>query len=385
MAEISPPEVRGSLMALEQFSIVLGVVFGFWTGFLTRSIPSSASWRIPLGIQLVPGFILAVGCFFLPTSPRLLVLHGRYEDALASLARLRLRTLEEARRDPLIELLEMRVETTLIQCVSDEGTNHDNQLQPWSLEFELRSWRRLLQRKYRGRTWIGVLIMVFQQWSGINALLYYGPSIVKSIGMRGDTTTLLVSGGIGIVQLLAVIPAILFIDRFGRKPLLRAGSALMTASHLIIALLVFQFEADWSAHSTAAWMAVIGIYTFTAAYGMSFGPIGWVLPSEVFPLSMRSKGVAISTASNWVNNFFIGLITPVIMEMSPSGTFLIFAIACSLAYFWSTYSVPETANVSLEEIDAVFASSAGTEDAQLKEQIELDLGLRDLVRQLGAD
>ncbi|KAG6907339.1 hypothetical protein DXG01_009296 [Tephrocybe rancida] len=388
MAEISPPEVRGSLMALEQFSIVLGVVFGFWTGFLTRSIPSSASWRIPLGIQLLPGAILGLGCFFLPPSPRLLVLHGRYDDALGSLARLRLRSSEEAQDDPLlqIELLEMRVETTLVQRALDDGvTDGNDQLQPWNLKAEFRAWRRLFQRKYRDRTWIGVLIMVFQQWSGINALLYYGPTIVRSIGLRGDTVTLLVSGGIGIVQFLAVIPAILYIDRVGRKPLLRSGSALMAVSHVTIALLVSQYEGDWSAHATAAWAAVGGIYTFTAAYGVSFGPIGWVLPSEVFPLSMRSKGVALSTASNWFNNFLIGLVTPVIMEYSPAGTFMVFAVACTLAYFWSTYFVPETANVSLEEIDAVFATSAGRGDAQLKQQIEEDLGLRALVRGLGAD
>ncbi|KAF8058682.1 general substrate transporter [Lyophyllum atratum] len=387
MAEISPPEVRGSLMALEQFSIVLGVVFGFWTGFITRSIPSSASWRIPLAIQLVPGAILGLGCFFLPPSPRLLVLHGRYDDALESLARLRLRTPEEAQEDPLlqIELLEMRVEATLVLRALDDGVDSDNQLQSWSLKAELRSWRRLFKRKYRDRTMVGVLVMVFQQWSGINALLYYGPTIVRSVGLRGDTVTLLVSGGIGIVQFLAVIPAILYIDRLGRKPLLRSGSALMAASHLTIALLVSQFESDWAAHSTAAWAAVAGIYTFTAAYGVSFGPIGWVLPSEVFPLSMRSKGVALSTASNWLNNFLIGLITPVIMEFSPPATFMVFAVACALAYFWSTYIVPETANVSLEEIDAVFKSSVGLEDVQLKQQIEEDLGLRDLVRELGAE
>lgn len=121
MAEISPPEVRGSLMALEQFSIVLGVVVGFWIGFMTRectsscflfvhnptissTVEGSASWRIPLAIQLVPGVVLAVGCYFLPPSPRLLVLHGKPEEALASLAKLRLRTPEEAEGDSLLQV-----------------------------------------------------------------------------------------------------------------------------------------------------------------------------------------------------------------------------------------------------------------------------------------
>ncbi|TFK66213.1 general substrate transporter [Pluteus cervinus] len=378
MAEISPPEVRGSLMALEQFSIVLGVVFGFWTGFMTRTIPGSMSWRIPLGIQIIPGIILAIGCIFLPPSPRLLVLQGRYDDALQSLARLRLRTPEDAESDSLlqIELLEMRVETALIQRTLGPTDGK------FGIVSEFRAWKRLFHQDYRDRTMIGILIMFFQQWSGINALLYYGPTLVHSIGLRGDTVTLLVSGGIGIVQFIAVLPAILYIDRVGRRPLLRVGSTVMALSHFLISALVYSFGSDWSNHTTAAWVAVGCIYTFTAAYGTSFGPIGWVLPSEVFPLSMRSKGVALSTASNWVNNFLIGLVTPVVMDASPEATFMIFATACFFAYLWSTYRVPETANISLEEIDAVFKSAAGREDLETKRQLEEDLGLRDLIREL---
>ncbi|KAF8953625.1 general substrate transporter, partial [Flammula alnicola] len=226
----------------------------------------------------------------------------------------------------------------------------------------------------------------FAEWSGINALLYYGPTLVHSIGLRGDTVTLLVSGGIGIVQLIAVMPAIVFIDRVGRRPLLR-GDAAMALSHLGIAVLVILFQSDWSAHRFAAWIAVgyVGIYTFTFAYGISFGPIGWVLPSEVFPLSMRSKGVALSTASNWINNFFIGLLTPVFVGFSPSVTFLIFAGACTLSYLWATHLVPETANVSLEEVDKLFRSSAGREEALLKAEIEQDLGFRELISELVDD
>ncbi|KDR69748.1 hypothetical protein GALMADRAFT_907602 [Galerina marginata CBS 339.88] len=392
MAEISPPEVRGSLMALEQFSIVLGVVFGFWTGFATRDIPNSTSWRIPLGIQLIPGIILAIGCAFLPPSPRLLVLHGKFDEARASLARLRLRgSGAGADSDILVqlELLEMRVETTLIQRTLERELELDDGRGVTSdqtgLRTEWKAWKKLFEERYRDRTWIGVLIMVFQQWSGINALLYYGPTLVHSIGLSGDTVTLLVSGGIGIVQLVAVLPAIVWIDRVGRRVLLRGGSLAMAASHLGIAILVLLFQSDWAAHRFAAWVAVGGIYTFTFAYGISFGPIGWVLPSEVFPLSMRSKGVALSTASNWINNFFIGLLTPVFVDFSASITFFIFASACTAAYIWATNFVPETANVSLEEVDKLFRSSAGREEGLLREQIEQELGLKDLIRELAED
>ncbi|KAF8142694.1 MFS monosaccharide transporter [Mycena galopus ATCC 62051] len=366
ISEISPPEVRGSLIALEQFSIVLGVVVGFWIGFFTRHIPGSLSWRLPLGLQIAPGMLLALGAIFLlPASPRLLVLKGRYAEAEASLVKLR------GRDDGLtkIELLEMRVEATLI---SQPGAHKHG-------VGELAVWGRLFTKKYRARTMIGVLIMVFQQWSGINALLYYGPTLVRSIGLQGDTVSLLVSGGIGIVQFLAVGPAVVYIDRLGRKPLLRGGSAVMALSHLTIALLVQLFQNNWVEHAAAAWVAVVGIYTFTFAYGVSFGPIGWVLPSEVFPLSMRARGVALATASNWINNFFIGLVTPVMMEVSAAGTFLTFATACFFAYLWATYSVPETAGVALEDMDRVFGSEVGREDAARKKEVEEELGLREIL------
>lgn len=373
MAEISPPELRGSLMALEQLAIVLGVVFGFWTGFLTRHIVGSASWRIPLALQFLPGISLCLGCFVLPPSPRLLVLRGRIDDARKILAKLRLRTPDEAKEDPLIqlELLEMQINVALVRQKPKDGVSRE-------------AWTTLFGREYVRRTLVGIMIMFFQQWSGINALLYYGPTLVESIGMRGDTVTLLVSGGIGIVQFLAVFPAIIFLDQWGRKTLLKGGSAIMTVSHFMIAILIHIFQDDWEWNAIAAWVAVFCTYIFTAAYGMSFGPIGWVLPSEVFPLSMRSKGVSLSTASNWINNFLIGLITPPLMEMSSAATFMIFACACFGAYLWSSYVVPETAGISLEEMDVVFGSAAGQEDRKRKFELERELGLHDLIKGLVA-
>lgn len=395
MAEISPPELRGSLTAIEQFSIVLGVVFGFWTGFFTRSVAGSFSWRIPLAIQIIPGIILALGCIYLPPSPRLLVLQGRYDEALQSLAKLRgvsvSKTTTDERLYPVlhIELLEMRVEASLIQRLNflhdaDTDTNKSGLMSEW------KAWKRLFSPKYRERTLIGVLIMFFQQWSGINALLYYGPILMKSVGLgsgnsngsENDTATLMVSGGIGIVQFLSVFPVILIIDKLGRKPLLRCGSIFMTFSHLTIAILVYQFSDNWTQHRSAAWVCVFCMYLFTASYGISFGPVGWVLPSEVFPSSIRSKGVALSIASNWINNFLIGLTTPFMMEVSPPFTFGTFGIACFIAYFWSTYRVPETANLSLEEMDAVFQDGVGREDQEIRTQIEEDMRLRGLIREV---
>lgn len=370
MAEISPPEVRGSLIALEQLAIVSGVVFGFWFGFGTRNMDGSISWRLPLGIQLIPGIILGLGCLFLPPSPRLLVLQGKLEDAKKSLAYLRQRDAD----DPVLreELLSMRLEALLLSRTSSETPAKSTSI--------VSAWSVLFSKKYLRRTMIGVGMMFFQQWSAINALLYYGPTLVESIGLgaptsgsgpstsmpadeggdkAGSPTNLLVSGGIGIVQLVAVLPAIVFIDRLGRRALLRGGSVVMGCAHFAIAFLIYQFSSDWEHHQAGAWAAVVCIYIFTLAYGLSFGPVGWVLPSEVFPLEVRSKGVALSTASNWTNNFIIGLITPPLMAYSPAITFITFSTTCFLAYLWASRCVPETAGRSLEEIGRLFGDGGG--------------------------
>ncbi|KAL1700683.1 major facilitator superfamily domain-containing protein [Schizophyllum commune] len=228
----------------------------------------------------------------------------------------------------------------------------------------LKGYNALFQEKYRERTMIGIMTMFFQQWVGINALLYYGPTLVASIGLQGEEMSLLVSGGIGIAQFIAALPAVAYIDRWGRRPLLRGGAVVMGCSHLLIAMLVKEFSADWEDHKGAAWLAVGAIYVFTMAYGISIGPIGWVLPSEVFPLSVRSKGVAISTAS----------------------TFALFATASFAAYMWATYRVPETSGVALEEIGAMFSHGGNLEreEAALREQIERDMDLPDVVRRAAA-
>ncbi|KAF7792729.1 hypothetical protein EIP86_003827 [Pleurotus ostreatoroseus] len=202
---LSPPEVRGSLMALEQFSIVLGAVWGFWTGYFTRE-----------RIQIVPGVLLAVGSVFLPPSPRLLAAHGFNEEALMALAKLRLRTPDEADSDPLlqIELLEMRTETLMIEQTTGRSAKEVG------VSKEAHLWAQLFSKKYLRRTLIGVAMMFFQQWSGINALLYYGPTLMGELGLQDDRVTLMVSGGIAIVQFVAVLPVIICIDRLG-KPITR--------------------------------------------------------------------------------------------------------------------------------------------------------------------
>ncbi|KAF8342662.1 uncharacterized protein EI90DRAFT_3029786 [Cantharellus anzutake] len=356
----SPPETRGTILSIEQFSIVLGVVFGFWFGFITRTIPGSWSWRLPL------------------VSPRYLIASGADNEAARVLRKLRNASNQDVEELIQIELLEMRVETTLNKQGLDQDAYRVSE--QGFINETLYPWLRLFEPRFRRQTLLGITIMFFQQFSGINAVLYFGPRLMVSLGVTGDTIILVSSGFASIMQLAAVTPAIIFIDRLGRRPLLMAGSLIMAAAHGLIAGLVWCGSSDWRSHQSLAGPPMIYVYVF--GYGMSFGPIGWVLPNEIFPLTVRSHGVGLSTASNWLNNFIIGLICPALISASPVATFLLFTFSCAAAFFWSLYVVPETRGISLEEMDALFESEGGQESMRAKEEIEVSLGLPQLVQRI---
>ena len=123
----------------------------------------------------------------------------------------------------------------------------------------------------------------------------------------------------------------------------------MGLAHASIALLIYTCSSDWSSHPLGAWMAVMFVYVFTAAYGLSFGPVAWILPSEACPLVIRSRAVALATASNWVNNFIVGLMTPPLLSASPSLTTTLFSVSCFASLLWSRRLV-ETRGLSLESL-----------------------------------
>ena len=144
---------------------------------------------------------------------------------------------------------------------------------------------------------------------GINALIYYSPTLFKTMGLD-YSLQLIMSGVLNVTQLVGVITSLWTMDRFGRRPLLLWGSVFMTLSHLIIAVLVGKFSGDWSSHRAAGWVSVAFLLFYMLSFGASWGPVPWAMPSEIFPSSLRAKGVALATCSNWLNNFIIGLITP---------------------------------------------------------------------------
>lgn len=184
------------------------------------------------------------------------------------------------------------------------------------------------------------------------------------------------SGVLNICQLVACIWSLWGMDRFGRRPLLLGGTACMAASHLIIAVLMGKFEHSWPTHKPEAWGCVAMLLFFMVAYGSTWGPIPWAMPSEIFPGSLRAKGVAFATMSNWLNNFIIGLITPPLIQNTGYGTYVFFCAFSILAAVWVWVFVPETNGRTLEEMDHVFRDNTGEAEQARRSRIEASIVAR---------
>ncbi|SJL05401.1 probable MFS sugar transporter [Armillaria ostoyae] len=382
-AELAPPEVRGSLVALQQLAITFGIMVSFWIDYGTNYIggtgagQSEAAWRIPLALQLGPAIVLGCGILFMPFSPRWLINQGRDEEALTVLSNLR--ALPKDDELVRIEFLEIKAQYLFEKEIS-EAKFPQYQDPSFTSQFKLGLHGYLslvLDRNLLWRVAVGSLTMFFQQWTGVNAILYYAPSIFKSLGLTGSTISLLATGVVGIAMFLATIPAVLFIDQLGRKPVLVSGAFLMATCHFIVAILTSQFHDSWPSHIAAGWVACVFVWIFAMGFGYSWGPCSWIIVAEIFPLSVRGKGLSIAASSNWMNNFIVGQVTPSMLQHIGYGTFVFFGIFSFLGGCFVLFLVPETKGVSLEEMEELFGNTTNlaTEDLRRLEDIHKRLGL----------
>jgi len=376
-AELSPPEVRGSLVALQQLAIVIGIMISFWIDYGTNfiggagSTQSEAAWRVPLALQLVPGIILGAGILFMPFSPRWLVYQGREEEALQVLSKAR--NVDPQSDLVQIEFLEIKAHYIFEQELSAEQfPQYQDGSFASNFKLGLFGYLSLLRKRtLLIRVAIGTLTMFFQQWTGINAILYYAPTIFQDLGLTSNTTSLLATGVVGIALFVATVPSTIWVDDVGRKPILVSGAFIMAACHLIVAILTSQFRSDWGAHPAAGWAACVMVWIFALAFGYSWGPAAWILIAEIFPLSVRGKGMSISASSNWMNNFIVGQVTPSMIASLSYGTFIFFGLFSFLGGVFILFFVPETKGLSLEEMDILFGDEGGSSKAEQDKLAEI--------------
>ncbi|CAI6338046.1 unnamed protein product [Periconia digitata] len=380
-AEIAAPELRGLIVSFYQFATILGIMLSFWIGYGSNFIggigegQSNLAWMLPSIVQGIPAAILAIGIWWLPFSPRWLVKKGRDEEALKTLASLR--KLPTDHEFVQSEYKEIKAEALFEQ--RNFAKHFPNLAAKESGSLLAREFAQYYQIV---RTWDNFkrvstawLVMFFQQWSGIDAIIYYASSVFLSLGLTGGTQALLATGVTGVVFFVSTLPAMAVIDKFGRKPMLQVGSIVMLCSMVIAGIMVAKFRHDWVTYSTQGWVVVAFIWIYVGAFGATWGPVSWTLVSEIFPLSIRAKGVSIGASSNWLNNFAVAFYVPAMLESWAWGTYIFFAVFLAAGMVWVHFQLPETKGTTLEEMDRVFGSRTGAEDAILLAEARRDVGL----------
>jgi SP family galactose:H+ symporter-like MFS transporter len=319
ISEIAPPEKRGSMISTYQLMITIGILAAFISDTL---FAYSGAWRWMLGIVAVPGALFLIGVTRLPNSPRWLMMRGRSREARAVLIALR-------QNDRVVEAEVREIEEQLRR--PQVG---------WAL-FRGNS-------NFRRSVFLGVILQIIQQLTGINVVMYYAPRIFESAGFQGHAQ-LWGTAIVGLVNVLATFVAIGVVDRLGRRPVLLAGFATMT-----IGMGVLGYMLHVGTHSLGAQLfAVAMLLIFIVGFATSAGPLIWVLCSEVQPTKGRDFGIAASTLTNWVANFVVGLTFLSMLNTFGDGiTFGIYAALNLLFLVFTFFYVPETKGISLEGIEA---------------------------------
>lgn len=312
VSEISPPKNRGKLVALYQFNIVLGILIAFLSNYLLRNIGDNA-WRWMIGVEAFPAFIYTLLIFVVPKSPRWLISNGRYDEA-----------------------------KQVLELINPDG-NADSFIESIKVEAgNTKSSENIFMKKYRFPLMLAFLVAMFNQFSGINAFLYYAPRIFEEAGL-GESTALLSSIGIGVTNLIFTLFGVFLIDRLGRKVLMYIGSVGYIISLSLVSLAFYQ---NWEG------MAVpIFLFLFIASHAIGQGAIIWVYISEIFPNHLRASGQSFGTSTHWILAAIIPSLVPVLFAtIGPGTVFLIFAIMMVFQLLFVIFMMPETKGISLEDL-----------------------------------
>lgn len=326
-SEISPPSDRGFYACLEFTGNIVGYSASIWVDYGFSYLENDYSWRTPLFIQCVMGFLLWVGSFVIVETPRWLLDHDHNAEGMI--------VISDLYADGDVES----------EYAKSEYRNIKESVLITRIEGSERSYRYLFT-KYTKRLSVACFSQMFAQLNGINIISYYAPMIFESAGWVGRLA-ILMTGFNSILYIISTIPPWYLVDRWGRKPLLLSGAIFM-AIPLLITSYSLMLDNDYTPG-----IVVVCIMVTNAAFGYSWGPIPWLM-SEVFPNSVRSKGAAMATATNWFFNFVVGEMTPILLDLIKWKTYLIPASSCILSFFAVEFLFPETKGLNLEDMGSVF-------------------------------
>jgi sugar porter (SP) family MFS transporter len=316
IGEVAPPRMRGGLVSLNQLAITGGILASYLVDY---GLAGSANWRLMFGLAVIPAVLLFVGILTQKESPHWLIRQGRQTEARAVLGRLR-----------------------------DEGDIDAEIAEVQEVAARRVSARDLLARGVRPALWVGVLMAIFQQITGINTVIYYAPSLLQGAGL-GNSAALLANVVNGAVNVGMTVVAIWLLDRTGRRPLLLTGTAGMVIGMVITAL---AFLGGDQLHGWTAYLGIAGLLIYTGSFAVGLGPVFWLMIAEIYPLRIRGQAMSVAAIANWGANFVVTIsFLTLLNAISPTGVFFLFAFMSLVALIYFAKRVPETRQRSLQQIE----------------------------------
>ncbi|KAF5780370.1 putative major facilitator, sugar transporter, major facilitator superfamily [Helianthus annuus] len=324
IAEISPQNLRGSLGSVNQLSVTIGILLAYLLGLF---LP----WRVLAVIGTLPCIILIPGLFFIPESPRWLAKMGFMEDCETSL-----QVLRGFDTDISTEFNEIK------RSVATSGKRATIRIS------------ELKRRRFWYPLMVGIGLLLLQQLSGINGVLFYSSNIFKSAGISSSKAA---TFGLGAIQVVATAITTSLVDKSGRRALLLLSSFLMVASSLLASMSFFLkhlVSKDSSLYGFLGTLALIGLVIMVSGFSLGLGPIPWVIMSEILPVNIKSLAGSVATLFNWLAASIVTMTAPLLLDWSSGGTFLIYAAVSTFTLFFVKVWVPETKGKTLEEIQWSF-------------------------------
>ena len=345
-SEITAPSIRGRMVSLQQWSITWGILIQYFIQFGCSYIDGVASFRIPWGLQMIPAIILSAGMVFFPESPRFLFDQGKEEEALQVLADLHGGG-DKNNELVQLEFAEIRQQ---VEFERNEGA---------------KSYLDLLKPGNPRRVMLGCCLQMWSQLSGMNIMMYYIVYVFQGAGLTGNRSNLIADSVQYVLNMLMTIPAIMYIDTWGRRPLLLAGTMAMGFFLYLVGGLQARFghwdelngARSWivSGHDSATKAIIVCSYLAVCSFAISMGPVSWTYPAEIYSLKIRGKAVSLATATNWLFNFALAWAVPPGLSTIAWKTYFIFGtfnFACCLHVF---FMYPETVGRTLEEVEDIFS------------------------------
>ncbi|KAI9649558.1 hypothetical protein NHQ30_002138 [Ciborinia camelliae] len=359
MSEICPKKVRGALVSGYQFCITIGLLLASCVDYGTQNRLDTGSYRIPIALQIAWALILGGGLFLLPESPRYFVKKGNLDQAAVNLARLR----GQPQGSEYIQ-----------QELTEIIANHEYEMSVIPQTGYLGSWANCFTGSifHSGsnlrRTILGTSLQMMQQWTGVNFIFYFGTTFFQALGsiknpfLIGLITTL--------VNVCSTPISFYTVERYGRRTILIWGAFGMLVCEFLVAIIGSTAGSE-SKHNTSAVSAMIAfICIYITFFATTWGPGAWVLVGEIFPLPIRSRGVGLSTASNWLWNCIIAVITPYLVGTEKgqanlgSKVFFLWGSLCTCCFIYAYFLIPETKGLSLEQVDRMLEETTARTSAK---------------------